>query len=274
MASGAVENLIAHWHDLPADADDWIHPDDLDVLVDQRWSHLVRWDYPEQADLVRGHPDRAAHMHAHLIPQPYVGDIRNAGIVLCLLNPGVDLGDYISERPGTEFRHRKIANLRQEGIDSRYPFFEIDPDLAGSGAFRWWWPRLRKVVEAMVADRHYYDDAVAIVAREVCSVELVPYHSGTAPPGYEKLVRCLRSSRLAVEAVRERAGTSGSVEPLVLVFRGHRSWDLPDDGQRVRHVPAGRSIAFGAETTAGGLISEWMRRNYPADRTASAKSGT
>lgn len=259
----AVENLFAHWRRLSLDADDWIHPDDLDVLVDRRWSHLVRWDYPEQADLVRGHSDRAAHMHAHLIPQPYVGDIRNAGIVLCLLNPGVDLGDYVSERPGTEFRDRKLANLRQKGIDGRYPFFEIDPDLADTGAFRWWWPRLKKVADAMVADGHEFDDAVAILAREICCVELVPYHSGTAPPGYEKLVKCLRSSRLAVEAVRDRAEASGGVDPLVLVFRGHAAWDLPHDGRRVHHVPSGRSIAFGKDTVAGRLVRDWLRRNHP-----------
>lgn len=218
-------------------------------------SAAVLLDAPDQDAVIAETRRKKSRLQAHLIPQPYVGDIRKADIVFCLLNPGFDFSNYISELPGTEFRRMKIANLHQEIDGFRYPFFEIDPVLAETGAFRWWWPKFEKMAEGLVADGREFGDAVETLARRVCCIEILPYHSKDGRALGDTTIAKMQSSRLAVAAVKAKA-KEGS---LVLLFRSYSNWGLEADGDRIVRVN-GRSINVGKTTVAGKLIRNWMNR--------------
>lgn len=252
----ATERLIEFWNAFEPDAH-WIHPEDEKILQQPRYLDRVRWDAPkDQAGAVEEFRRERPRIQASLIPQPFVGDIRNTDIILCLLNPGIDPSSWLSERDGSESRAMKVAGLRQNHL--RLPFWSVDPSIAESGAFRWWWPRFAKLAGALVQDGWTFDEAMESLSRRIACIEIFPYHSRASDPISSDLIAALPSSRLAIDFVRERA-TEGAQ---VILFRSHAGWGLPDDGDCVRLVTdSQRSINLGPDTQAGAII----RRRMNAD---------
>ncbi len=255
--SDPIFSLIDHWRKVDGALGDWIHPDDRSVLSSPRWSGKVRWDVPaDQREVIREHLRQPSRLQAGLIPQPYLGDLRSADIVLCLLNPGVDPSNYLSERKGSEARRQKLATLHQHMDDLASPFYPVDPEVANTGAFGWWWPRFVKLAEPLMDEGLSFDESMQTLSRRIACVEIVPYHSRNGDPISASMIAALPSSRLAIDCVRYKAEQGAQV----ILFRSHASWGLKDDGEHIRiATDATRSIVLGKATQAGQIIKRRLR---------------
>jgi hypothetical protein len=166
-------------------------------------------------------------VHAGLVPVPYLGDLRSAEVVICLLNPGFGPVDYFAE-DDEAFRKATWANLVQQDQSQDFPFFVLDPNFSWTGAFTWWWRKLQPVITEIKTKNPKIttEGAIAILGKKLAAVELIPYHSYRAP-FTKKTVEELESTRLAKEGV-EALRKNGA---LVVYIRSVKLWgkDYGDD---------------------------------------------
>jgi hypothetical protein len=89
----------------------WIHPCDWDAIK-ALGGDRVRFDAPptDEDAIEEVHRERS-RLQAHLIPQPFIGNLADPKVVICLTNPGFGWGDYAVERHDDEFQKLKLANF-------------------------------------------------------------------------------------------------------------------------------------------------------------------
>jgi len=88
-------------------------------------------------------------LHLSLLPQPFIGDVKNASIYILELNPGLGPSDYYGESEVPEYHDALLANLQQDFSKSDLPFLFLDPKFAWHGGFDWWHGKLAKVIEEL-----------------------------------------------------------------------------------------------------------------------------
>ena len=112
------------------------------------------------------------------MPHPYAGDVRNASVYILMLNPGVGWQDYFGEYEVPAFKNAVLATLRQRMAKNQLPFMYLDPQFAWHGGFGWWHGKLAGVIAELSKRWNIpFAEARVRLARELASVELVPYHS-------------------------------------------------------------------------------------------------
>ncbi len=159
-------------------------------------------------------------LHLSLVPVPYAGDLENAEIVILLTNGGFSDGDYFFE-DYTGVRQSLFDNLHQKP-GREFPFFCLDPNLAWSGPFRWWEPKLRPIIELLMAEGMSYPNALKLLAKKIAVVELFPYHSRKSAKlkgmNERNLMPSVRKARefLALESHDDKR--------LKLLMRRHSDW--------------------------------------------------
>ena len=52
--------------------------------------------------------------HVGLLPRPYMGDLRTAGVFVLMLKAGLHPGDYLGEEQFADFRQANPTKLRAE----------------------------------------------------------------------------------------------------------------------------------------------------------------
>jgi hypothetical protein len=121
-------------------------------------------------------PDPKSKLHLGLLPQPWCGDLESAKVFILLLNPGLNPGDYFGEYQVPKYKEALIETLRST-YSAEYPF--LDPQFCWHPGAHYWRKRLDWLVRALVEQKKEdsYLRALSRVAREVCALQLVPYHS-------------------------------------------------------------------------------------------------
>lgn len=197
-------------------------------------------------------------IHGGLLPGPYMGDLRNAKVVICLLNPGFSPLDYFAEDQG-EFRTELLSNLRQQNQSSEYPFFALDPRFAWTGAYAWWRRKLQPVVDALTKMGLETHEAIACLGKTMSAVELVPYHSKRSPFS-KKTIDSLKSAQFAKRGIEElrRRGA------LIVYIRSVKLWgkDYGDDYQ-IRDGEIRYPAKSGQSASLGGVADVIADRVYP-----------
>lgn len=166
-------------------------------------------------------------LHLSLIPEPYVGNLMQARVVILLLNPGLTPSDYHAQGIPA-YRDALLEQLKGEGNAGDYPFLHLDPAYAWQDGFTWWNGKLRAVIKKAAVD-WFGKDVIAArraVARQVAALELVPYHSECFGLS-DDLVGRLRSSTLSRDFVRQvlvPKAAAGGCE--IVVTRRVRDWGL------------------------------------------------
>lgn len=154
-----------------------VHPKDADWMR-RHWQEPLKTPiYENWEDYIAGGrfgvKDEALHLS--LIPTPYMGNLRDAKVLLFIANPAFSDEDYYFEdQPG--IREKLIRNLSQEP-NGDFPFFFLNPTLAWSGGFRWWQRRLRPLLEVLVSRGKTNLQGMEFLAQSIAAVELIPYHS-------------------------------------------------------------------------------------------------
>jgi hypothetical protein len=227
------ESLIEFWQRCPLDKQPFVHPDDLHSLqrVLSKKSRWVEKDATSFSSYIAhsrfGDPDDDL-LHLSLLPVPYVGDLRNAKIVILLLNPGFDYCDYWAEHEMPAFRERLGRNLSQsfEGIE--FPFSGLDPQFCWYSGFMWWERKLREVIQQIAKSRNWsYRDALRDVSQNLACIELLPYHSASFKD--HSLIKKLPSVAKAKAFVDDYLVSEAEQgKRTLIVTRQARSWGLKE----------------------------------------------
>jgi hypothetical protein len=140
-----------------------------------QWSNWPRYladeNFGERGD---------TNLHLGLIPQPFIGNIKTAKIYILLLNPGLGPHDYFGEFKVRTFKNSLLNNLKQDFSQSDYPFMFLDPQYSWHGGFQRWNGKLAGVIEALA--KHQGGSLAGArnqLSRDLASIELLPYHSGS-----------------------------------------------------------------------------------------------
>ena len=171
MKIGADE-LIEYWAALPRTEARFLHAADRDWL--SATGHLDKFLRP-----VPLFPDdwvveaMTSNVQLGLLPVPFLGDLRKAEIIICLLNPGLEPGDFYAEQHVDEFRSALSRSLAQDfTADERYPFLFLDPKWCWTGGYRWWTKKLSGVILELAKRRGTtFHEAASLAARKIAAVE-------------------------------------------------------------------------------------------------------
>ncbi len=144
--------------------------DNQSAIVRDSWTDVV--DAPDF-----GAEDRTA-FHLGLLPQPFMGDLKNAEIYVLTLNPGYSPTDYFGEYCVPEFREALLRNLRQEHTSPAKRNLHLDPQYAWSGGYGYWHTRLSGIILEFAKTRGWsYAKARSKLGEKLTIIELIPYHS-------------------------------------------------------------------------------------------------
>lgn len=182
---------------------------------------LRSWDdYVHSDRFGRGTKDREPHFS--LFPVPYMGNLEEAKVVLCLANPGFSPSDYRAEED-QKFRNALRNNLSQRrGL--RYPFIALNPQFGWTMGFDWAERRLRSIVDRLTENGHCpnYIDALQKVSKDVAILELFPYHSRDTSAlkgmsGNRRMPSVLAARDYLAELCTRR-------DKITIVMRRHKDW--------------------------------------------------
>jgi hypothetical protein len=223
----ASDQLTHFWNEMRCETAPFVHPRDRDWMLAPRLTNKVRLNAPTDT-LGWVEEARGSCVQFGLLPVPYVGDLKRADIIICLLNPGLEAGDFYAELCVPAFRDAVSRSLRQDfKSDERYPFLFLDPQWCWTGGHRWWTKKLRGIISAISESCECsFDDATAKLASRIAAAELFPYHSATFE--MHRALTAIPSCDQAREFVRQSAHDS---DKIVIVTRQAKAWQLPRSGE-------------------------------------------
>jgi hypothetical protein len=252
-----LDELIEFWKKCDLKKPPFVHPGDWDIINSQK-PGLVQGIPSNYARFVERPEFTENKLHLHLVPQPYAGNLKNAEIVILLINPGLGYTDYWGESEIPSFRERLEDNLLQRHDDSSdFPFMWLDPSLCWHGGFIWWEKKLQEVINTIAIKRFdgNYRAALSAVSKKIASVELVPYHSFSF--GAHSLINRLPSVRLMHDFVRKQLVPKAIGRKLTLIVtRQVKTWSLPSGHEHIKTYSGGqsRSASLTSKSPGGQVI--------------------
>lgn len=141
------------------------------------------------------------------MPQPYIGD-PYAPVLLLNLNPGYapDASSHLTQKLFAE-----TARINLDHVFGEYPFYPLDPALAGSPSGHEWWSLiLGPLIRA--SGRPAQE-----VSRKVFCAEYFPYHSVSYKWGED----LLPSQRYTVHLVEDALNRGAQV----VIMRSRKLWE-------------------------------------------------
>jgi hypothetical protein len=242
--SDKADHLVQFWGEAKFDEPPFLHPKDKSAY---ELAQTCNYNYSEYSQAFKdGELDKnKPALHLGLLPQPYLGDLYNADIVILLLNPGLATCDYYLEENHPDFKEQLMATLKQEKRDHIF----LDPRWSWTPGFNWWEKKLREVAK-LISENKFggnYGKALNALATRILSIELYPYHS------FE-----FRSPAGNVPASTKAAQTfarSISEDRLVICTRGANQWRLAAGKSVVVYPPShARSASLSARSEGGKAI--------------------
>lgn len=176
------------WLDLPSPDGSWVHPEDRAYV--EAFNDVVGSKRPEHRLVVEARPE------------PWVGRIHRAPILVLSANPGwTDADVEATQRP-------EVARLVEANLSGEEPLFWLDPRVEDTPGGAWY--RRRLLGEVLKhADTEQVADSVALV-------DFHAYHSKNWTP----LPVTLPTQRYTFEVVRSRLQD----EVVVVVTRATHEW--------------------------------------------------
>jgi len=216
-------------------------------------------------------------LHLGLLPQPFIGDISRASIYVLSLNPGWGPHDYFGEYKVPEYRAALLANLKQRFDGTDFPFLLLDPRY--SWGFRYWHRKLSAIIlELSKKWEVSFADARRVLASQLASIELVPYHSPTFHDGGGWLKRCeLESVRLARTFVGEVAYPRVMAgDAIMIVLRKEKFWNLSEKPNKViiYRGPQAQGAHLTPKSEGGAAILKVLEKLDPGKHSPKARAGS
>ncbi|MBE8221949.1 MAG: hypothetical protein HAW60_04380 [Bdellovibrionales bacterium] len=181
-----MSKLTNPWINLPSNAP-FVLPADIDGIA--KLNKTNNSNYKIQTDS---------------IPEPFIGPILSAKILLLALNPGHSSDDFQWQNK-LEFKNKMLENQK----NGTTPFYLLDPALKDSPAGRYWNQKLKNLIIKVGLEKVQNDIAVA---------QWLPYHSiKFQSPANFKL---LPSQNFTFQLVNHFIKKKGQV----VVMRSYKIW--------------------------------------------------
>ena len=263
MTSKAMEDLIGAWRGVPPEGP-YVLPADQRALAEYQRLTVRHNSFAAYcADPCFGLDD--GRLHIGLIPQPYVGNLREADVFLLMANPGLGPLDYFAEEYSSEYRNTQFQDLHQRDVSG---FSSLNPKESWHGGGQYWQGRFRDLALGLCESTDCsFKDAFEVLARRVACLQLVPYHS-TRFGIPMKLRESLKSVQLMKgfvhQDLRPRASNG---EILIIVLRRVDEWGLgSEESESILTYPRNlRRGAFISRKSPGyQKILAFLRASRPA----------
>lgn len=252
-------DLIEFWGSFEAKSSPYYHPLDKDIILRNYKNHFKEssQEFNEYllSDAFGSFGDN--RMELSLLPVPFAGDLNNAKIIILLLNPGLNYGDYHSESNFPNYKKRVLKNLKQDFSDTDFPFLWLDPNYAWHCGFRWWEEKLRKVIK-IIAEKRFknsYYNSLKYVSQNIANIELIPYHSVNFKSS--SLINKLPSAIAAKAYVKNYIQNEARLgNKTVIITRKSKDWDISNKTPNVEIYKGGqtRGASLGPDTPGGIAI--------------------
>lgn len=162
------------------------------------------------------------------LPDPYVGNLKNAEVYLLMINPGAnvppgfqDTGSNAFYNMNHDFKKAIVKNLKQE--KQEFPFIYLNPKFRFSGGFIYW----SRILQHFLNGDNYME-RYKNISKKLCVIEYFPYHSMQS---VKKVSAILNSQKYNFEMAK-KAVNEGK---LVIIMRAVKEWcaelgiQLPND---------------------------------------------
>jgi hypothetical protein len=138
MANEALEKLIAAWKDSSFAERPYILPEDDSAGFLNEEVSVVFHSFDSFVDDPKYGETLSGCFHTGLLPEPYLGDLRNAKVLILMGNPGFEPLDYYAEATSDALIKAKRENVRQDFSKTEFPNFFLDPKFSWHGGAQYW----------------------------------------------------------------------------------------------------------------------------------------
>lgn len=191
--------------------------------------------------------DPYKELKTELLPQPICGNIENAKIIICSLNPGLGNGDeYIEDASLAKskglpyLRDDILEQLNQDNPNNN--FFWITEKAKGTSGYTYWMGKFnQKNADASLIKnicKEYNqkgiakkeEDIITMLSESVATVELIPYHSVKMTYDMQrKLLECPSVDLLKSFMINKIIPSLGKNNQLLCMMRSFESWGITDN---------------------------------------------
>lgn len=148
---------------------------------------------------------RADGLRFDVLPDPYLGDMNQAEIVVLPLNPGFEDADLLINMQREEYVTQNLANLVHQ---SSPPFYFLNQELMYSGGYRWWMRIFKPLLQQGIS--------VDTLAHKMMCIQYLGYHSTT----YLHLNTTLPSQLYSFDLVRQAI----QLKKTIVMMRSEKLW--------------------------------------------------
>lgn len=216
-----MDDLVIYWKLLEVTSGELIHPCDV-VLLEK--NKKIYCDFEGFISSVDNLFYESSQLHTGLIPIPYAGDLNKACIYLLMINPGFSPNDYFSENNCKEYRDDLINSLKQENLDTDYPFVFLNPKYCHTSGGQYWLKKFGSIIRKLNKEKELkYDDALKLVAKNICVLELFPYHSKNFNIS-NKIIRDLESTKKIKKFVSDLLKSNRNI--IIECLRRPENWGV------------------------------------------------
>ncbi len=148
--------------------------------------------------------NRIEYFNFDILPEPFLGIIDTAKVILLNLNPGFDEEDRLAHSR-KDFVEALQRNIQQ--VPSECSFYPLDPRFSETPVYKWWNNKLRELIE---------ECGRTSISKNVASIEFFPYHS----PSKRSLKQTIPSQQYNFYIVRQAMKDNKTI----LIMRARREW--------------------------------------------------
>lgn len=167
-------------------------------------------------EVVRTAPKLFSHLRLEIPPDPYLGNLDKAEIILLALNPGFTESDFITFQDD-EYTKQNRLNLLHRSEPSMYV---LDKKFDFSGGYQWWTRILKKLITDGVP--------IEVLGDKLMCLQYFPYHSTT----YSHIPQLLPSQQYTFHLLN-KAIENGKT---IVIMRSRKLW--------VNAVPTLKHVEF------------------------------
>ena len=231
--------------------------------------YLFEGDIFKKEDIYEGGSSKDTSLHLDLLPQPFIGDIKKAKIIICSLNPGFDKKNDEDEKNIEEHIKKQFS---QDEHPSMF-WLENDENIKNTGGAKWWRKKLnqnsKKASLVYNIAKNYNnenpeDEIEAVfewLSKNMAAIELFPYHSKS----FKKSLTNCKSTRIIRDYVHELIKNEENDKKLICFTRSFNLWGK--DGKSVSDIADGkyvicagspRCVTFNVTKDLGKRILEYI----------------
>lgn len=248
----------------------------------KKGNYIFEWDKYD-ANLIGGGKNNDTRLRLDLLPQPFVGDIENASVIICSLNPGFEENDVEVENPANPQNHADdiLNQLSKSAPKSMFWLTEKKPLLSGtekekplfSGGAKYWQGKFNQknpnesFVKAVIRGycdngiKKSEDDVFKLLSEKIALIELFPYHSEKFD---RKYLKCESTEKIREYVCNTLIKNAAENDQLICFARSYKEWTrgmtVAESGNVIRNLSV-QNITFNVKKDFGRKIFEHIKKH-------------